>query len=340
MNTFLRVFSVIGLFALAACSGSSVNLPPVASAPVIGVTPGIFTVTGGTFEIAVAPLDANGNLISGGVSVNNFTFIDVKAAAVAKPTTTLATASVTPSKVDVISKRQNIPATLVINFDASGSMELGFAPTDPERLRVVAGKKLVDTLGDNDQAAILDFSTSRKTSGFRASRLLQAFTSDKTLLKTAIDKVAGEGGTPLYASVLDALNLLNSISVSNKAIVLLTDGIPDGDSASFTDALTQAQSQTVPIFTIGLGTNIDFTKLQNLAQQTGGTFAEARDANALNTVFGNIGVGISQGRVIVTGKGQFAQTLASSGDYIVSGVLQTTIGGNTVSTPFSFRVTL
>jgi Ca-activated chloride channel homolog len=331
----LRVLSVLGLFVLAACS-NPVNQPPVASAPIIGVTAGVFTLNGGSFEIAVAPLDARGNLISSGVTVNNFAFTDVRAATVARPTTTLTTASVQATKVNIIAKGQDLPLSLVLDFDSSGSMQT----TDPERLRVVAGKQLVAVLDGNDQAAILDFSTSRRTSGFRGSRLLQPFTSDKTLLNAAIDKVESSGGTPLYASVLDSLDVLGTTTNPNKAVVLLTDGVPDGDSATFTNALTQAQAQSVPIFTIGLGTSIDFTQLQRLAQQTGGTFAEANDAAALTAVFSNIGVGVSQGRVIVIGEGQFSQALSPSNDYIISGTLVTTIGGNSVSTPFSFRVSL
>jgi Ca-activated chloride channel homolog len=325
------------LILLGACSSptSPNSLPRVATVKSIGITPVNFTSSGGSFEISVLPLDASGNPITSGVTLNNFSFKNVQATTVTNTTTVLSSATVNPTKVDIVQAKANQASTLVIDFDSSSSMR----STDPKRLRVTAGKSLVATLDSSDQAAILDFGVG-VTTGLKESRLLQDFTSDKALLEAAIDKVVSSGNTPLYESLLDALGILKAkASIQNPAIVVLTDGAANGGESVQT-VIDAAKAQQVPIFTIGLGNTVNFRELPNLAQQTGGTFAAANDATALDVVFQNIGLGISQGRVIVTGTGNFATALPASGEYIVSGVLTTTLGGSSVDTPFSFRMTL
>jgi hypothetical protein len=102
--------------------------------------------------------------------------------------------------------------------------------------------------------------------------------------------------------------------------------------------ITRAQQQTTSIFTIGLGRGIGFPPLQDIARETGGTFAEVVDANVLANIFQAIGVGIVEGRVMVIGAGRFDPPLAHPGAYIVSGALVTTVDGQSVDTPFSFPV--
>jgi Ca-activated chloride channel homolog len=333
--SLLYLLSILILLLTACTEPPKPPLPPVATVKTIGITPGNFTSSGGTFEISVLPLDASGNPITGGVSISNFSFKNVQATTVTNPNTVLSGGTVDPTKVDIIQATANQANTLVVDFDSSGSM----SSNDRQRLRVVAGKSLVDTLDAGDQAAIIDFGAGR-TGNFRASRLLQDFSSDKTLLKAAIDKVVASGGTPLYESLLDALDLLKvKPGVQNPTIVVLTDGQANGGERVQT-VIDAAKAQQVPIFTIGLGNTLNFRELPNLAQQTGGTFAAANDADGLNLVFQNIGLSISQGRVIVTGTGLFASALPATGEYVVSGVLTTTIGGSSVDTPFSFRMSL
>ena len=208
---------------------------------------------------------------------------------------------------------------------------------DRLRLRVDAGIQLVGLLRPIDQAAIMDFGAGVHA-GFRASRLLQDFTSDKMLLNQAIDRIVAAGGTPLYDSLLDALALFQATPQANPGIVVLTDGEDTASRNGPGDVIAQAQLQNIPIYTTGLGRNIDFTILQNIARDTGGTFAEVVDADALVDIFQAIGVGIVDGRVVVTGEGQFAPPLTETGRYIVSGTLVTTIEGEVFETAFSFPV--
>ena len=160
------------------------------------------------------------------------------------------------------------------------------------------------------------------------------------LLHAGIDQVTEVFlGTPLYDSLLDALDLFAQMPTSsNPAVVVLTDGEDTQSSNTHLNVIQQAQIQSIPIFTIGLGRGIGFPSLQNIARETGGTFVEAVDADALVRLFQAIGVGIVAGRVVVSGEGLFDPPLTNTGAYIVSGTLVTALGGQSFNTPFSFPV--
>ncbi len=303
------------------------QLLPVDDVSLVGVIPSVFSLDGGVFDVTVSPKDANGELITGGVTLSNFSFRNISITKASDPNVATAFGVADPTKVEIITTSSNERVSLVLDFDSSGSMD----DNDPQKLRVNAGKQIVDLLASNDQAAIVDFSA--------RIRLLQGFTSDKNALKAAIDRVGNSGGTSLYDSLLAVLKLFrDSGAVTNPVIVVLSDG-EDTDSAStVNDVINQATLQSTPIFPISLGTNIDFSELQNLAGQTNGTFGEANKAEDLQKVFEAIGVGLTQGRIKVVGEGRFNPALTSAGEYIFSGELVTTLGGQSVPTPFSFRV--
>ena len=294
---------------------------------VVGVVPGDFDLGGGSFEITALPRDADGNLITGGVTLDDFSFTDISIAPAADADTPVTDGSAVATDLDIITMGERV--SLVLDFDSSRSLR----SNDPDRLRVDAGKNLINLLGSADQAAVLEFSGS-------STRLLQDFTSDKAALEEAIDSVGQSGGTPFYDSILRALQIIEAESAPNPAVVVFTDGEDTTSRNSFADTLAQARAQSVPVFTIGLGSSVDFTELQTLAAQTGGTFAEVNNPDALNKVFSIIGVGIVQGRVVVTGQATFGSALGSGGDYVVSGNLVTDLGGTSVPTPFSFPVSI
>ena len=118
-------------------------------------------------------------------------------------------------------------------------------------------------------------------------------------MSAAFDKVTQDNGTPLYDSLLDALGLFPSSTTHRPRLVVLTDG-EDNQSVSLpAEVISLANQKGIPLFTIGLGSELDFTVLQDMAGQTNGSFAEVADASALNAVFQLLSRGILEGRVIV-----------------------------------------
>ena len=308
------------------------TLPPVTETPVLGVVPGIFTTTGGPFEVTVSPRDANGEFITGHFTTSNFAFRDMYAELVTTPNMKFPAVATEVTGVETLDAQSGLPVQLVWDMDSSGSM----TDNDPERLRVEAGKQFLPLLTPEDQVAVLDFGAGT-TPPLLASRLLQGFTSDTALLSAAFDKVTQDNGTPLYDSLLDALGLFPSGTTHRPRLIVLTDGEDNQSNSLPAEVITQAQGKAIPIFTIGLGSDLDFTVLQDIAGQTNGSFAEVADASALEGVFQLLSRGILEGRVLVDGMGRFDPPL-QVGAYRIYGVLVTTSGGVSVDTPFDFPV--
>ena len=96
--------------------------------------------------------------------------------------------------------------TAAITLDATGSMSW----TDPNRLRNQAAKAFIDRLSSQDRASVASFETGRApTTGFRAITLWQGLTSDKQLLKAAVDRATYEGSaTNLWDAVADSADIV------------------------------------------------------------------------------------------------------------------------------------
>ncbi len=303
------------------------------NSPVSGVVPGVFTTDGGSFEISVSPVDSNGDLLFEGLTVDNFSFSPIQVTALAAPDVPVANGMATPDSIETILPGDpSAGVNVAVLLDSSGSMDWN----DPTRQRVLAAKALVDILRPEDKAAVLDFGTGA-TNGFSETRLLQSFTSDHDLLHQAIDRVKADGGTPMYESLGETISFIQATGLPNLALLVLTDGEANSD-VLFDDVVASAQAIGLPLFTVGLGTDVDFTQLQALAVQTGGTFASAVDAAGLQTLFESLGVAVSAGRIIVHASGTFDPALQNVGQYAISGELRTKISGLTIPTPFDFVV--
>jgi hypothetical protein len=228
--------------------------------------------------------------------------------------------------------------SVAILLDSTGSM----LTNDPQRIRVDAGRELVEVLDIEDEAAVGDFRLpGQTTAGFRNLRLLQDFTSDHVLLRDALEQVGAQGSTPFYDAMLDGIDLFDLHDTTNPAIVALTDGQENASKfGNFGNVVAAAVAANIPIFPVGLGTDVDFTKLQQLAEQTGGTFASALHPEELTHLFESLGVAVTAGRVIVHTDVVFSPPLPSVGIFTVSGVLTTKIGSVSRESPISFQVEL
>ena len=216
-------------------SGES-NNDGLSEVDLIGVTPDQFTLSGGIFRVAVSPRDQNGNVLTGDFGIENFRFANITVALASNPSAPITDGTAEATEVKVIEASSEEPLTLVFSIDSTGSMR----DNDSNRLRVDAGKALVDQLEAQDRVAITDFAFTfpndanpPRDDGLRVSRLLQSFTEDKGLLQAAIDLVIDNGGgTPLYGAVLDGLDLLEQEAGPNPALIILTDGANTRDELS------------------------------------------------------------------------------------------------------------
>ena len=165
---------------------------------------------------------------------------------------------------------------VVFVIDSSGSM----VGNDRNNVRLEAAKAFVDRLGGNDNAAVIDFDTRAIVTGY--------FTSDHEALYDAIDKIDSRGGTDLRVGVNYAIDLFTNDYYTQrnayKYIILLTDGNGAYDS----QYTTLAAQNDIVIYTIGLGSDINSSVLNSIANGTGGKYYFAQTADYLVNIYDEI----------------------------------------------------
>ncbi len=98
------------------------------------------------------------------------------------------------------------------------------------------------------------------------------FVSPSVLLTKISGKGVDPSGTALYDAIYQGLSDLSTQSAGNvKALIVMTDGGDNASTHTSNDVINYANSLKIPIFTIGLGSSINQTVLQNIATKTGGS---------------------------------------------------------------------
>jgi VWFA-related protein len=191
-----------------------------------------------------------------------------------------------PQSIKYFTAESNLPLTLGILIDASGSQR---NVIDMEK--EVGGAFLHQVLTDKDEAFVISFDISVD--------LLQDFTRDVHRLQTALNKakvnvdyssggIPGMGGGPvpqrnspgtlLYDAVYLSAHDMLSKEVGRKAMVLLTDGQDEGSRLRIQDAIEAAQKSDSIVYVLlcadrgfygGFGYSGE-SEMRKLTEQTGG----------------------------------------------------------------------
>ncbi len=177
---------------------------------------------------------------------------------------------------------QNADVSLVL--DASGSMASTYGSTTRIDALRDAAKQLVSLMGANDRANVIQFGCLSDIA------IVQDFTSDQSLLNTAIDGIGADFGcTAVWSGGklgVDELVAKGRTGVGH-AIILVTDGGANGDTLTHLDLIAAAQAAGIPIFTVGVDAAAD-PNLAQVAADTGGLFVQANDPAALSAAFAQI----------------------------------------------------
>jgi len=80
-----------------------------------------------------------------------------------------------------------------------------------------------------------------------------------------------------------------SASSGRKVVVALTDGNDDDGRVLLAETIARATDANVPIFTIGLGSDVDEGGLEPLAEQSGGAYYFSPSADDLEALYQEIG---------------------------------------------------
>ncbi|MEZ0540253.1 vWA domain-containing protein [Fibrella arboris] len=226
------------------------------------------------FRVDMYVVDRSGKYVQG-LNQSNF---GITATSPASFTYSLAKLEV----VNQAAKTGGYSAMLLL--DQSGSI----LSTDPKDLRISASKIFLDYLGTSDQAGLASFTDDY----FGAVKVHQTFSRNTAAMKKSLDTLATteDGGTPLYySSVLMTDYTATNAKTANKAVIIFTDGENTNSSATLANAIDRAKNQGVPLYMVGLSNGVNVSVLSRMANETGGAFFYAKDAEQLVTSFGTLG---------------------------------------------------
>lgn len=208
-----------------------------------------------------------------------------------------------------------IEGTVLLAFDVSGSM----SAEDFEPNRMEAAKAAARTFVERQPSGVLIGVIAFSDNGFA----IQAPTSDKDAILTAISRLTPQRGTALGHGIIAALNVLRTeagqepISLDpnaerpapipatasqSAAIVLISDGENNERPDPF-DAAQLAMEQGVAIHTVGIGspngavievegfmvnTMLNEPLLRELSEITGGEYYSAQNEKDLEEIYSNV----------------------------------------------------
>lgn len=172
------------------------------------------------------------------------------------------------------------PLSVVVTVDTSGSMSKAMQTARE------AAQLFVDSLAPQDSVAVVSFN--------RTVQVLANPGTNREQAKQVIGILQARGDTALFDAMHASLDILKG-RPGRKAIVLLSDGVDDGRTGnvlskhSIDESLKLAQDLNVPVFTVGLGSELDEATLQRVATQSGASFYKAPTADQLKALYGQLG---------------------------------------------------
>jgi Mg-chelatase subunit ChlD len=183
-------------------------------------------------------------------------------------------------------KRSNIAVAMI--FDRSGSMAYPISENDlTYRIDAAkrAGNLFVDQFKQGDSATIISFSDTVSTD--------LNWTTNTSLMKTAINQLNPDGWTAFNAALITGVNSVKNINNAKKAIVILTDGVNNRppDSFSVFAALDEVKTYNIPVYIIALGLDsspesIDgLNYLKGIAFRTNGKLFKVDFAGKLDSIY-------------------------------------------------------
>lgn len=172
-----------------------------------------------------------------------------------------------------------IPVTTMLVMDISGSMD----KNDKLAAAKEAAKSYVNQMRPEDQAGLIAYDTQVHT--------IQAISSDKATLTSAIDGLKTGSDTAMYNALIEAEKALEAAS-GRKAVIVLTDGMDNKSQSTLEDVIAGIGESGLTISAIGFGdvgtvgqAGLNEAALKSLAEQAGGIYGFATDSEALKGLY-------------------------------------------------------
>jgi Ca-activated chloride channel family protein len=145
-----------------------------------------------------------------------------------------------PQEITHFSQDQNVPVSVGVLLDTSGSMDRKI------RTAVEAVERFSRRIHQNDEIFLITFS------GHPVLR--QDFTDDRDKFSQALKHINATGGTALYDALTEGLTKIREGRHSKRAILLITDGQDTASAAKLNDVLETVRESDLLIYPIGIST--------------------------------------------------------------------------------------
>lgn len=144
-----------------------------------------------------------------------------------------------------------------------------------------AAKNFIDAIKLNigDRIELISFST--------CYNVIQQFTDDKKLLFNAIENMNSSGDTAFYDALHKALLETNNQS-GGKCVIAFTDGQDNSSYVTQDFIIDLSKKLGIPIYIIGVGTDVEADILKHLSEETGGYYVAISDFSKLEEIYKGI----------------------------------------------------
>lgn len=168
---------------------------------------------------------------------------------------------------DLKSLNNSAAINLNLVMDVSGSM-------DGSKIQQAktAANNFLDTVNYSagDKIELIDFND--------LVDINEPFSGNKSVLKSAIDRLYTEGQTAFYDSLNTAL-IETSKQSGHNCIIAFTDGEDNKSKYTKDDIITLSKQLSIPIYVIGIGSDVESDVLSDLATKSGGYYKSISDSN-------------------------------------------------------------
>jgi tight adherence protein B len=205
------------------------------------------------------------------------------------------------SMVRVLENGEPVTSLTVVPASAAGSAEFGIVLVidtsnsmagDPIKGAMEAARMFAAQRNSQQQLAVVTFND-------RTSVLLP-FTADPSAIGKALEETPPlRKETFLYDGVAKAVELLKDAKMTAGSIVVLTDGTDTGSQTTQAEAIAGAQNAHARVFTVGLRSRVfKPSALKAIANEGGGSYAEAGSAKDLSAVYNRLGAQLANEHLI------------------------------------------
>jgi VWFA-related protein len=226
--------------------------------------------------------------------------IDVESQAFPQVTTSVAVSDasgplegLTAADFRVVEEGNEVPAdAITVESDTSQELRLALVLDVSMRSDLLsqvkqAAKGFVDSLGSPDKVALISF--------YEQVQVVQDFTNNKEVLKTAIDGLTAQGNySALNQAAFEAVTRASTLATGRKAVILLTNSDNNIGGRSADEVINQARTAHVAVYTISFDKATP-NGLKPLAAGTGGRDFFLSDLAAVSGSFQAIGKLLRQG---------------------------------------------